>query len=54
LPAHVTARELTKCSVYAAAARARRVFRHRRLRLTVGPHPAWVIGVERGPPALAA
>jgi GNAT superfamily N-acetyltransferase len=54
LPAHVTARELTECTVYAAAARARRVFRHRRLRLTVGPHPAWVIGVERGPPALAA
>ena len=35
----------------AVAARARRVFRHRRLRLTSGPHPAWVIGVERGPPA---
>ena len=34
----------------AVAARARRVFRHRRLRLTAGPHAAWVIGVERGPP----
>ena len=54
LPSHVTARELSEVSVYAAAARARRVFRHRRLRLSVGPHPAWVIGVERGPPALAA
>jgi RimJ/RimL family protein N-acetyltransferase len=32
------------------AAGARRVFRHRRLRATVGPHAAWVIGVERGPP----
>ena len=35
----------------AVAARARRVFRHRRLRQTAGPHAAWVIGVERGPPA---
>ena len=35
----------------AVAARARRVFRHRRLRQTAGPHVAWVIGVERGPPA---
>lgn len=33
-----------------ATAGARRVFRHMRLRLTVGPHPARVIGVERGPP----
>jgi RimJ/RimL family protein N-acetyltransferase len=32
------------------AAGARRVFRHRRLRSTVGPYAAWVIGVERGPP----
>ena len=37
--------------LFLVAARARRVFRHRRLRLTVGPHAAWVIGVERGPPA---
>lgn len=29
----------------------RRVFRHRRLRLAAGPHAAWIIGVERGPPA---
>jgi RimJ/RimL family protein N-acetyltransferase len=33
------------------AARSRRVFRHRRLRTTVGPYAAWIIGVERGPPA---
>ncbi len=32
------------------AAGARQVFRHRRLRLAAGPHAAWVIGVERGPP----
>ncbi len=35
----------------AVAARARRVFRHRRLREIAGPHAAWVIGVERGPPS---
>lgn len=35
------------------AAGARRVFRHRRLRFRAGPHAAWVIGVERGPPSLA-
>jgi RimJ/RimL family protein N-acetyltransferase len=34
------------------AAGVRRVFRHRRLRATVGPHAAWVIGVERGPPCI--
>jgi GNAT superfamily N-acetyltransferase len=50
LPSHVTARELKSCTLYAAAVLARRVFCHRRLRLAVGPHPAWVIGVERGPP----
>lgn len=33
-----------------AAVEARRVFRHVRLRSVAGPHPAWVIGVERGPP----
>lgn len=38
----------------AVAARTRRVFRHRRLRRTAGPHAAWVIGVERGPPAIVA
>lgn len=42
--------QLEMINVLAEAARARRVFRHRRLRLTAGPHPAWVIGVERGPP----
>lgn len=26
---------------------------HRRMRSSVGPHAAWVIGVERGPPAAA-
>ncbi len=34
------------------AAGACRVFRHRRLRMTAGPHAAWMIGVERGPPCL--
>jgi len=38
----------------AVVARASRVFRHRRLRLTAGPHAAWVIGVERGPPTVSA
>ena len=33
------------------AAGAFRKFRHRRLRITAGPHAAWVIGVERGPPS---
>ncbi len=51
LPSHVTMGELKSFAVYAAAVRSRRVFCHRRLRLIVGPHPAWVIGVERGPPA---
>ena len=32
------------------AAGAFRTFRHRRLRMTAGPHAAWMIGVERGPP----
>jgi RimJ/RimL family protein N-acetyltransferase len=50
LPSHVTMQELKSFALYAAAMRARRVFCHRRLRLIVGPHPAWVIGVERGPP----
>lgn len=30
--------------------RAERYAQHRRLRPTAGPHGAWVIGVERGPP----
>ncbi len=33
-----------------AVAGAFRVFRHRRLRMVAGPHAAWMIGVERGPP----
>jgi len=37
----------------AVVARAKRVFCHRRLRLSAGPHAAWVIGVERGPPTRA-
>ena len=37
-----------------AASGARRVFNHRRLRRTAGPHAAWVIGVERGPPQMRA
>ena len=53
LPSHVTSKELKLSTVHAAAVRARRVFRHMRLRLTGGPHPAWVIGVERGPPFAA-
>lgn len=36
------------------AAGVRRVFRHRRLRLAAGPHAAWVIGVERGPPVASS
>ena len=51
LPSHVTAAELKSFAVRAAAIQSRRVFCHRRMRLIVGPHPAWVIGVERGPPA---
>jgi diamine N-acetyltransferase len=51
LPSHVTAEELKSLAVRAAAIQSRRVFCHRRMRLVVGPHPAWVIGVERGPPA---
>ena len=35
----------------AVALHARRVFRNWRLRQTVGPHAAGVIGVERGPPS---
>jgi diamine N-acetyltransferase len=50
LPSHVTAEELKSFAVRAAAIQSRRVFCHRRMRLIVGPHPAWVIGVERGPP----
>jgi GNAT superfamily N-acetyltransferase len=50
LPPAVDAGRLNAFNLVAVAARARRVFRHRRLRLTVGPHAAWVIGVERGPP----
>ncbi len=49
-PANVGSNE--EFVLLAVAARARRVFRHRRLRQTVGPHAAWVIGVERGPPML--
>ena len=51
LPLAVDAGRLDAFNLVAVAARARRVFRHRRLRMTVGPHAAWVIGVERGPPA---
>lgn len=51
LPSHVTAEELKSFAVRAAAIQSRRVFCHRRMRLIVGPHAAWVIGVERGPPA---
>ena len=51
LPETVDAGRLDAFNLAAIAARARRVFRHRRLRLTVGPHAAWVIGGERGPPA---
>jgi GNAT superfamily N-acetyltransferase len=47
------AADLAKFLLAAVAARARRVFRHRRLRLSVGPHAARVIGVERGPPGVA-
>lgn len=47
----VGAGDLDGFNLAAVAARARRVFRHRRLRLLAGPHSAWVIGVERGPPA---
>ncbi len=49
-PSSFDAADLAAFNLQAVAARARRVFRHRRLRLTVGPHAAWVIGVERGPP----
>ena len=31
----------------------KRASAHRRLRASIGPHAAWVIGVERGPPARA-
>jgi diamine N-acetyltransferase len=51
LPPAIDAGRLNAFNLVAVAARGRRVFRHRRLRLTVGPHAAWVIGVERGPPA---
>lgn len=51
LPTAVEEDGLRGAVLQAVAARARRVFRHRRLRVTSGPHPAWVIGVERGPPA---
>ncbi len=37
-------------SLARAAAGAFRTFRHRRLRMIAGPHAAWMIGVERGPP----
>lgn len=47
----VAVADLASFNLMAVAARARRVFRHRRLRLLAGPHSAWVIGVERGPPA---
>ena len=50
LPAEIG--DLAKFMLAAVAARARRVFRHRRLRLSAGPHEAWVIGVERGPPCV--
>jgi ribosomal protein S18 acetylase RimI-like enzyme len=53
LPSHVTPQELKSFAVRAAAIQSRRVFCHRRMRLVVGPHPAWVIGVERGPPGSA-
>ncbi len=53
LPTVVDAGRLDAFNLVAVAARARRVFRHRRLRQTAGPHAAWVIGVERGPPACA-
>ena len=54
LPPAIDAGRLDAFNIIAVAARARRVFRHRRLRQTVGPHAAWVIGVERGPPAVGA
>ena len=50
LPAAVDAGQLDEFNLIAVAARARRVFRHWRLRQSAGPHAAWVIGVERGPP----
>ncbi len=53
LPSHVTAMQLRSYALLGAVVQARRVFRHKRLRLVVGPHPAWVMGVERGPPAQA-
>ena len=37
-------------SLARAVAGAFRTFRHRRLRMIAGPHAAWTIGVERGPP----
>ena len=52
LPEAVDPGRLNAFNLAAVAARARRVFRHRRLRLTAGPHAAWVIGVERGPPVV--
>ncbi len=51
LPAVIDAGRLDAFNLVAVATRARRVFRHRRLRQIAGPHAAWVIGVERGPPA---
>jgi ribosomal protein S18 acetylase RimI-like enzyme len=50
LPVPFQAADLAEFILAAVAAKARRVFRHRRLRSTVGPHAAWIIGVERGPP----
>ncbi|MBI0533963.1 GNAT family N-acetyltransferase [Roseomonas sp. KE2513] len=35
-------------------AKVKRASGHRRLRASIGPHAAWVIGVERGPPGPAA
>ncbi len=53
LPGGVDGGRLDSFNLVAVAMRARRVFRHRRLRRTAGPHAAWVIGVERGPPCFA-
>lgn len=53
LPGGVDGGRLDTFNLAAVAMRVRRVFRHRRLRRTAGPHAAWVIGVERGPPDLA-
>ena len=50
LPPPIDAGRLDDFNLVAVAARSRRVFRHRRLRQAPGPHEAWVIGVERGPP----